>query len=235
MNNRGKYKVLAIPDLQEPFSHRDAVPFLKWVKQKESPDIVVNLGDEADMHALSEYDHDPDGYSAGDELNKAIEKLQVYYDLFPETYVCLSNHTIRPHNAARKAGIPQAYLKDYRDFLKAPKGWKWAKSWEFDGVIYEHGEGCSGIVGALQCAQRNNNTPTVIGHLHSFAGIQFGANEKTLYYGFNVGCLIDRHAYAFRYGRFMKNKPILGCGIIEKGIPKFIPLLLDGNGRWLKR
>lgn len=234
MNNKGKYKVLAIPDLQEPFAHRDTIAFLKWVKAKESPDIIVNLGDEADMHALSDYDHDPDGHSAGTELEKAIEKLKEHYELFPTTYVCTSNHTARPLRRASKYGIPKAFLRDYHEFLKAPKGWKWAEQWEFDGVIYEHGEGFSGRNGAINCADKNAK-PTVIGHLHSHAGIQYSANASYLLYGFNVGCLIDRQAYAFRYGKNMRHKPILGCGIIEKGIPKFIPMLLDHNGRWLKR
>lgn len=234
MNNKGKYRVLAISDLQEPFSHQDAPAFLKWVKKKYSPDIVVNVGDEIDMCALSDYDHDPDGYSAGHELTAALEKMEVYYDLFPKTYVCTSNHTARPFRRAFKHGIPKAFLRDYHEFLKAPKGWQWADKWEFDGVVYEHGEGFSGANGAINCAHKNGQ-PTVIGHIHSFAGISYSANEQSLIYGFNVGCLIDRHKYAFRYGKNMRHKPILGVGIIDKMVPSYIPMILDSRGRWVKK
>lgn len=234
MDNKGKYRILAISDLQEPFSHQDAPAFLKWVKKKYAPDIVVNVGDEVDFHALGDWDHDPDGLSAGDELKAAIENLQVYYDLFPKTFVCVSNHTARPFRRAFKHGIPRAFLRDYREFLQAPAGWQWADRWEFDGVIYEHGEGFSGAAGAIKCAQKNGQ-PTVIGHIHSFAGIQYHANERDIIFGFNVGCLIDRHKYAFKYGKHMGNKPILGVGIIDKGIPCYIPMLLDSKGRWVKK
>lgn len=234
VNNKGRYTVLAIPDLQLPFEHRDAIEFLKWAKKKYSPDLIVNIGDEVDMHALSNYDSDPDGYSAGHELEKSIEKLQEYYELFPKTMVCTSNHTARPFRKAFASGIPKAFIRDYREFLQAPKGWEWRDSWTVDGVRYEHGEGQSGAMGALKAAQ-SNGCSTVIGHLHSHAGIQYWANDEKILYGFNIGCLIDRHAYAFAYGKILKNKPILGVGIITKGVPTFVPLLLDKHGRWVGR
>lgn len=234
MNRKGDHRVLAIPDLHVPFEHRDALAFLKWVSKKYSPDTIVCLGDELDMHAMGDWDHDPDGLSAGDELTLGLERLRGYYDLFPHVLVCTSNHTSRPFRRAFKYGIPKAYLKDYSDFLKAPKGWEWADNHEIDGVTYEHGEGFTGAAGALKAALANM-APTVIGHVHSHAGIQFSANDKHLIYGFNVGCLVDRHAYTFAYGKKIKSKPILGCGIIDRSIPKFIPMLLDSQGRWVGR
>ena len=234
MNNKGKARVLVVPDLQIPFEHPDSIPFLKWCRKKYSPDLVVNVGDEVDMHALSEYDADPDGFSAGHELERSIEHLQEHYELFPKVLVCTSNHTARPFRKAYRHGIPSAYLRSYSEFLKAPKGWQWADKHEIDGIRYEHGEGQSGPLGALKAALANMQS-TVIGHLHSHAGILYSANEKHLVYGFNVGSLIDRHAYAFRYGRVIKSKPIIGVGLVDKGVPTYIPMLLDSKGRWIKR
>lgn len=234
MNNKGKKRVLVIPDTQEPFGHQDAIAFLTWVKKKYRPDVVVHAGDEVDFHALGDWDHDPDGYSAGHELEAALERLKLYYKLFPKVKACRSNHTDRPLRRAFKAGIPKAFLKDYKEFLRAPKGWEWADQHEIDGVVYEHGEGFSGYNGALNCAQKNGK-PTVIGHIHSHAGILYSANSKDIIYGFNVGCLIDRHKYAFRYGKNHRYKPILGVGIVNKGVPMFVPMLLDRSGRWVGR
>jgi hypothetical protein len=224
--------VLAIPDLHCPFEHKDSLAFLKAVKNMYKPTDIVCLGDEIDAHALGDYDHDPDGMSAGQELEKAIESLQPFYKLFPNVKVCTSNHTSRPYRQAFKHGIPRAFLRDYAEFLLAPKGWSWADSWEVDGVVYEHGEGFSGAAAAIKSAQQNMQS-TVIGHIHAFAGIQFSANSKHLIFGFNAGCLIDRHAYAFAYGKKIKSKPILGCGIISDGVPTFIPMLLNGKSRWV--
>lgn len=234
MKRKEKVRVLSWPDTHIPFEHKDAFEFLKFVKKTYSPDVVVNLGDEIDFHALSNYDTDPDGMSAGDELKKAIEHLQPYYHLFPNVKVCTSNHTARPFRKAFKFGIPRAFIRDYAEFLEAPTGWRWADKHEVDGVIYEHGEGQSGSMGALKAAVANMCS-TVIGHLHSDAGIQYLANDKHLIFGFNSGCLLDRHSYAAAYGKHMKKKPILGVGLIDSGVPTFIPMILDSNGRWIHR
>lgn len=224
--------VLAIPDYHAPFEHKDAVSFLKAVKNKFRPDEVICLGDEVDSCALSNFDTDPDGLSAGMELIKAVDHLRPIYKLFPKVKVCTSNHTSRPYRRAFSAGIPKIFLKEYAEFLNAPRGWKWADEWEIDGVIYEHGEGFSGAQAAIKAAQGNMQA-TVIGHIHAFAGIQYSANSKHLIYGFNAGCLIDRHAYAFAYGKKIKSKPILGCGIIINGIPTFVPMVINSRGRWI--
>ena len=230
----GKETVMIIPDLQCPFEHPDALAFACWARDKYNPTIIVNIGDEIDMHALSDYDHDPDGLSAGDELKKAIKHLSGWYREFPVTNVCTSNHTARIFRRAFKYGIPRAYLRDYADFMKAPEGWQWEDSFEIDGVLYIHGEGFSGATGATKAAHAFMQ-PTVIGHLHSHAGIQYYANKKELIYGFNTGCLIDVNAYAFNYGKLYPIKPVLGIGLVVKGVPQFIPMLLDEKGMWAYR
>ena len=73
----------------------------------------------------------------------------------------------------------------------------------------------------------------MIGHIHSHAGIMYAANKSSLWWGFNVGCLVDNSAYAFKYGRTMKYKPILGAGIIQEGVPRFVPMVLNSLGRWV--
>lgn len=229
-------RVLSVPDLQYPFAHRDHLDFLEAVIEKYKPNAFINQGDEVDFHALGDYDHDPDGFSAGHELEAAVRDLEKLYKIIPKTKVCVSNHTSRPYRRAFKFGIPAAFIKSYKEFLNAPKGWEWADTWEIDNVLYEHGDspGVSGAMGAIRAALKNMQS-TCIGHLHSYAGIQWSANAKHLIFGFNVGCLIDKDKYAFKYGKNLKDKPILGCGIIDAGIPTFIPMLLKPNGRWVGR
>lgn len=238
MKSKGKIPakntVLAIGDLHTPFEHPDTLPFLRWIRAKYQPNIIVCLGDEMDAHALSDYDKDPDGFSAGHELQRAIEHLKEFYEEFPKVLICTSNHTARPFRKAYKVGLPKALFRSYREFLRAPKGWFWEDRFEIDGVIYQHGDPFTGKDAAIKCAQSNMQS-TVIGHVHSFAGIQYNANPKCLFYGFNVGCLIDKDAYAFAYGKSMPNKPIIGVGVIVKGLPLFVPMLLDAKGRWIKK
>lgn len=227
-----RHTVLVISDTQAPFQHRDTIPFLRAVCKKYTPNEYIHIGDEMDFHALSDYTADPDGYSAGHELTEGLKFMRALYKEFPKMKVCTSNHTARPLRRAFKVGIPRAFLRDYKEFLEAPDGWEWADKWVIDEVIYEHGEGQSGPLGALKAALGNMQS-TVIGHLHAFAGISWSANPRHLVFGFNVGCLIDTKAYAFSYGKHFKNKPILGCGVVIKGIPVFVPMTLNRRGRWV--
>lgn len=226
--------ILAVGDLHAPFMHADAVDFVAWLKRKWKPDETVFLGDEIDGHAVSAYGHDPDGYSAGHELKASIDSLRPFYAMFPNAKVCNSNHTARYYRKAFDAGIPERAIKPIRDILDAPAGWEWSDHWDIDGIRYEHGEGYSGAAAAIKSAEGNQRS-TVIGHVHSHAAVTYYANAETLLFGFNVGVLIDWKLYAFRYGKHYKRKPIVGAGVIVKGLPIFVPMLLDKRGRWIGR
>lgn len=229
--NKKNLVVLAIPDCHIPFHHKDAFKFLAAVKRKYKPQVVVNLGDLEDWHSISMHDHDPDGLSPGMELAALRKGVKPLFKLFPKMKICTSNHGSLPLRRAFKFGLPAELIKSYKDILQMPDGWEIADSWEIDGIVYEHGEAFAGQQGAIKSANANMQS-TVIGHIHAFAGIQYSANSKHLIFGFNVGCLIDRAKYAFAYGKKIKAKPILGCGIIKNGVPTFIPLQLDNRGNW---
>lgn len=225
-------RVLVLPDIHFPAHHPDLFKFLKAIKKRYRPTEVVCLGDEIDAAALGEWDKDPDQPGAKDELDKSIKLLKILYKIFPTVKVCTSNHTSRIYRKAFKAGIPKQVLRTYQEILEAPKTWIWQDSWEIDAVIYEHGEGFSGAAGALKAAKENMQS-TVIGHLHSYAGIQYYANAKYLIFGFNAGCLIDKHNPAFNYGKHIKAKPIIGIGIVDSGRPQFVEMKLNKAGRWV--
>lgn len=231
----GTETVLIISDLQCPFQHRDYISFLKYVKKKYKPTKVVNIGDEVDFHGLSRYFKDPDGFSAGHELDEAIKCLKPVYQLFPEVMCCTSNHVARPYERAFEAGMPRSFLKDINDVLEAPKGWVWKDKWVIDGVSYMHGHTLPGGKHSIQRATNEMVSPVVFGHVHAHAGIYYKATEESLAFAMNVGCLIDVKAYAFVYGKRYINKPILGCGIVHKGLPTFVPMLLTSHGRWVRR
>ena len=224
-------RVLCIADLQCPFDHDDYVYFLGAVKDKYKTDTVVCIGDEIDLHALSDYDHDPDGYSAGDELQMAIDRLQRYYKAFPNTFVVESNHSGRMLKRAYKSGIPIKCMKDFKDVVEAPKGWNWKFKHVIDGVVYVHGVGYSGTMGALNAA-KDEMRPCVIGHLHADAGLLFWSNGEKVLWGLNVGSGIDQRAYAFAYSKTSRKKAVLSCGVIIEGRPILIYMNIQANGRW---
>ncbi len=223
--------ILVISDFQAPFEHKDAIKFLAAVNKKYKPNLIIQIGDLADQHHFSKYSNSTKGKGGKDEMENAAKSLNSLYKLFPKVYVCLGNHDLRIFQKAAEAGIDDSLMKSYEEMLDMPKGWKLDDKWEFDGIIFEHGISRSGSQGALKAAMANMQS-TVIGHLHSHAGILYYANKKSLIYGFNVGALIDDRKYAFEYGRFTAGKSVLGCGIIENGLPLFVPMVLTKNHDW---
>lgn len=225
-------RILIAADTQNPFEHQDYLDFLKYVSVKYRCDTFVHVGDETDQHCLGNYDNDPDGYSAGHELLAAIEHLKPYYKAFPVMKLCTSNHSARIIKRAFKSGIPQGYLRNFKEAIGAPKGWQWADYWEIDNILFIHGLGYSGSIGALNAA-KDKFKSCVIGHLHADAGILYFSNGKEVIWGMNVGSGIDANAYAFRYGKDCRKKPIISCGVIVNGQPHLIIMKMDKNGRWV--
>ncbi|MGH3056462.1 MAG: hypothetical protein ACRDL7_15925 [Gaiellaceae bacterium] len=228
---KGKERVLAISDKQIPFEHKDALEFVCAVRDAIEPTVTVNVGDEVDQMAMSRFDPDPEGDGPGVELRKALKHLRGWYAEFPEMLVCESNHTARVYKQAFLAGIPEAYLRTVPEWLDAPEGWVWANHWDIDGVRYEHGDAQGGQGAARNLAIRNRQS-TVIGHHHSHGGVLYIANDDEMIFGMNVGCLIDMNSIAFRYAKMAANKPTLGVGIVIEGVPFFVPMLINGRGRW---
>lgn len=210
-------RVLAIPDLHAPFHHPDALKFLKDVKNMIEPDVVVCLGDEADMAFWSFHDKDPHMPGAKDEYHSALEFLGQLYELFPNVLCCISNHTDRPYRVGFKYGLISDFMRSRHEILQAPEGWFWGERFVIDDVCYIHGDPKSGRDAARLWMQEHRKS-TVIGHIHAHGGLQYSASPFDQTFWMNAGCLVDNPALAFRYGAKYAHKPTLGCGFIENGV-----------------
>ena len=128
----------------------------------------------------------------------------------------------------KTAGLPKRAFRDFRAIWNLPVYWKDVFEIELYNVLYKHGLGFSGQLAHLHAAFSARQS-TVIGHLHSVAGVDWIANSRDCVFGMSVGCGIDRRSYAFAYGKDFKKKPILGAGVIlDKGrYAQFIPMQLD--------
>jgi hypothetical protein len=222
-------RVLVIPDLHCPWEHPDSLEFLKAVRDKYQTTLTVCLGDEIDAMAYSTYPKNPDAPSAWKELEEAIEHLVPIYREFPSMMVCESNHTIRPWKRAFDSGLPAAFLPTVARVLRAPDGWEWRNHWLVDGVRYIHGDaGSSGFTAHIQYMRKFKQS-VVIGHIHSFAGV----NMEGGHFGMNAGCLIDPVAICFHYAKNMPIPVSIGCGVVIDGVEAhFIPMRCDDHGRW---
>lgn len=230
------HRVMVIPDLHAPYQHRDSLAFLEAVRDHYQPDLVVNLGDEQDKHAMSFHDSDPNLDSAGTELEQAKVFLNKLHTEFPDMLLCHSNHGSLLYRKAKAHGIPVQMLKRYRDILfpeHGAPGWSWAFAWRINtpsGVVHFKHQ-ASGD--PLQDAA-HNSCNLITGHEHGNFDIRYAASSARLYWACRSGCLIDKDSLAFAYGKHTRYKPILGCTMIIEGQPRLIPMLLDTDGRWVK-
>lgn len=224
---RGKPNIGIIADTHAPFTHPDYLEFCSQVFDKFDCGTIVHIGDEVDNHAISYHEHDPDGHSPGREAELAQLELNRWFARFPEVKVCIGNHSALIHRKAVTHGLPSKFLKSYEEIWNAPKGWQWALEWDIQGVLFQHGTGSSGKT-AHELRASANRQSTVIGHIHSHAGVKYMASKKDLIFGMNVGCGIALDAYAFAYGRPFPIRPILGCGVVLDGgrLAAFIPMNL---------
>lgn len=227
-------RILVISDMHVPYHHKDSIDFLKEIKKQYKPDFIVNIGDLLDFHAINMHTHDPDLYSAGHELKQARIYIKELESLFPDMVEVDSNHSSLVYRRALKYGMSREFLKDYGEFLGTKK-WKWVDDLTLtlpnkQRCLFTHGR--SAEVLKVSQAQSMN---VVQGHYHTKFVISYWANTDNIFWGMNVGCLINQKSMAFNYAKNFKTRFILGCGIIVDSFPKLLPMVLDNKGNWIKK
>jgi predicted phosphodiesterase len=227
-------KILIISDMHLPYQHKDSIIFLKEIKKEFKPDMIVNIGDLLDFHAISMHEHNPDLFSAGMELDKAKEYIKQLEDIFPEVVEVDSNHSSLVYRRALKFGMSKQFLKPYGEFLGTRK-WTWVDDLTLtmsDGkrCFFTHGRSAD----ILKVSQTMGMS-AVQGHYHTKFLISYWANPDNLFFAMNVGCLINQKSMAFNYAKNFKTRFILGCGIIINGVPRLLPMVLNNNGDWIKK
>tara|TARA_R100001440_G_scaffold11563_1_gene20522 strand:+ start:3926 stop:4642 length:717 start_codon:yes stop_codon:yes gene_type:complete len=199
--------VLVIGDLHEPFCLDGYLEFCIEQYKTYNCNKVIFIGDILDNHAFSYHEPDPDGMSAGMELQESIKKISKWYDAFPYADVCIGNHD---RLAARKSftgGIPKAWLKTYNEVLGTPN-WHWVESIVYDNVLYEHGEG-----GQAKTKAKNNLMSSVCGHTHTEAYSLWYVGKRYRIFATQVGCGVDSKTYAAAYAKNFK-KQAIGCAVV---------------------
>lgn len=214
-------RILFISDQHIPFHHSGMFDFLAMLKEKYQPTRVVNVGDELDKHAMSYHDHDPDLPSAGDELERSLPFVKQMETMFPNMDIIESNHGSLHLRKAKSSGFSKRYIRSYNEILEVGGGWKWhhdltldMSEWGAPDVYVHHGKTKRAIMTSKAMAMSH-----VCGHFHESFGIEYWANPKGLYYGMNIGCLIDDKKLAFTYNKIFPHRPIIGTGLIIEGKP----------------
>ncbi len=200
-------RILVVGDLHCPFDHSRYLKHAVETYGKYNCTRVVMIGDIIDSHASSYHESDPDGMSAGDELQLAKKHVAKWYKAFPNADVIIGNHDRIVSRKAFSAGIPKEWIRNYNEVLGTPN-WKWTERLVIDDIQFVHGEG-----GTARTKCKADLMSTVQGHIHTQMYTEYfvGANYKI--FGCQVGCGIDRESYAAAYAKHYK-KQALGVAVI---------------------
>lgn len=214
-----------IPDMHIPFHHPNFIRFCADTFKRYGVGRIVSTGDLVDFHAISRHQTETCAKSPIDELEMTIEGVREVAEEFPDVDMVPGNHDWIYIRQAATLGIDERFLKSFSELFQLPKGWRIHNDEFIHGnVLYKHGINCLGKNGALNAAIQERMS-TVIGHSHSFGGCQYSANARNIIFGMNVGCGIDIRAYAFAYGKHMKYRPTLGCGVVfNESSAIFVPM-----------
>lgn len=211
--------ILIISDMHIPYQHNDTLDFLSDLKVKYKPTRIICMGDELDKHSLSFHDSDPDLRSAGDELEASKLVISKLKKIFPKMDLLESNHGSLLYRKAKHHGIPRQYLKTYNEVLGVDENWKW----HFDLIVnLPNGQPCYFHHGKSSDVLRLSQTMgmnAVQGHFHEKMSVQYWANPLGLYFGLQVGCLIDDESLAFSYNNVNLKRPLIGTAVIVDSVP----------------
>ena len=202
-------RILIIGDIHAPFALEEYLEFCKDTYAAYNCNQTIFIGDIIDNHYPSYHETSPNGMGGGEELELAIEQIQMWYKAFPKADVTIGNHDRMIMRKAFSSAIPKEWIKSYNEVLGVD--WNWVDRIVYDNVQYIHGE-----AGTARTKCRADLMSTVQGHLHTQAYTEWyvGANFKV--FGMQVGCGIDHDSYAMAYAKRGK-KPAIGCGVVIGG------------------
>jgi hypothetical protein len=213
--------ILIIGDLHEPFTKKGYLEFCRKQQEIYNCGTIIFIGDLIDNHYSSYHETDPDGYSAGEELDLAIQNIQEWYYTFPQATVIIGNHDRLVYRKAFTSGVSKRWIKEYSEVLETPC-WRFVENLNLFGINFNHGEG-----GTARNRAKSELQSQVQGHLHTQLYSEFLVGANYIIFGLQVGCGVDNKSYAMAYGRNFK-KPAIGCGVVlnEGKLPIAIPMKL---------
>lgn len=200
-------RVLVIGDLHAPFIRHGYLEFCQEIYNKYNCNTVVFIGDLIDNHYSSYHETDPDGFSAGAELQKAKADIGNWYKAFPKAKVCLGNHDAIPYRKAMTSGLSSSWIKTIDEVLDVPN-WEFSEEFIIDGNLY-----CHGIGRKARMRAKSDLISVAQGHYHSESYVEHFVGKNYRIFALQVGCGVDDKAYAMAYGRHF-NKMHINCGVV---------------------
>ena len=216
-------RVLAIGDTHCPAMHNRYPDFLYDIAQCWGVDRCVHIGDGVDNRAISFHAKEVGIHSIEEEIALADKQIaQLVSAIGTDLDYMIGNHSALPSRQASVVGLSKRHIAPMTSVYESwPATWRIHDRYEdlvIDGVIYRHGD--KGLSNAYNAAYRNAEKECqslVQGHLHAQAGVIWGANSHTAYFGAQTGCGTDPRSDYLNYAKIYSKRPVLGCVVVLDG------------------
>jgi hypothetical protein len=228
-------KILCFGDMQANYQHPDTLPFLSAVIARHKPDAFVMMGDEADLTGLKKAFMNAESLGPSQELERAIDFMQEVFKIVPEAIALTSNHVAdRISYAQGQGNIPNLLIRKWAEVVGAPKGWIWRDYLIWDKWFFEHGQKIkkgsrTNLLEGL-AKRMNRHLSLMKGHVHSELGETIAPIWMPNHWQARqcfTGCLMD-----YRKASYTREALMVGCVVLDKGVPHAIPMPRDENNRW---
>ncbi len=111
--------ILILSDTHFPYQIPQYFEWIKKIKEKVKPTMVIMIGDLVDFHSISSHLHSAELPNIKYEIKDAIKCIKKLRKIFPcEIQIMWGNHDIRIQRLAEKSAIPNSFLKDINDKVK---------------------------------------------------------------------------------------------------------------------
>jgi predicted phosphodiesterase len=222
-------KILVIPDTHFPFTDLKALKEIIKFSKKFKPDAIVQLGDLYDNYCFSKFRRSLDLVNPEEEVRAARNTAELMWKSLQETskkaecYQLLGNHCERLmkkilERCPEFESIVEESIANLYTFKGVKTNYDARDYIELEGILFLHGFMC-GVGKHLH----QFNQSVVVGHSHQ--GYTFFEKHKDkILFELNAGHVGDIKSRPFAYMPTKISKSTKGFGIIEEGVPSFIPL-----------
>lgn len=234
MSSKVYKQVLVIPDPHFPYEHPDMLPFMRKIKRKYKPDLVVGTGDIVDNSSISFHAKGGELDSPAEEIRKSVLKLKQLVKIFPKMIITEGNHDVLLMRKAVEHALPSAAFRSLNEVFELPKTYQFVNDFKFNtpnGMVYL----CHGKTSAPGKLSQLYGMNTLQGHYHTTFQCTYTSTPEKLLWDVVCGTLANPKSLALAYASNNAKRQILGAVVITNGIPQLIPMRLNKSGRWIGR
>lgn len=235
-------RIVAISDLQCPFEDRRAVENVARFIEDYKPDMVISVGDEADLSPISRYSEGTAEWFARD-LGKQRDRTVEVLRMLQVQHLTRSNHLDRWAAALARVpalrGVPEFQLEEFLRFKELGITYH-NTPWDPTGTgtwLLMHGDegSLSRSAGSTAAGLAARTMRSIIcGHTHRLGLVPvthtfLGDKTPRTLFGFEAGCLADFNSPGMAYMKFKNWQQGFGLLLVEGKHVTPVPIPIIGR------